>query len=87
MTKSCGREGCEELIDWAETPTKKEMPVNHGSADVEGGDLAVWRDPDHGDLRCRVLKRGEELGEGEHLGTNHWRTCKNPPNRKPRAKT
>lgn len=87
MAAECRRDGCQEEIDWATTPKDKQMPVNHSSAGVEGGDLAVWRDGQHGDLRCRVLKKGEQIGPGEILGTNHWRTCKNPPNRSPRSTT
>lgn len=62
------------MIDWAESVrTGAAMPVDHNSAGVLGGTLAVWRDGDR--LLCRAMKKGDELQPGERLGTAHWGTC------------
>lgn len=73
MSRTC--RSCEAEIDWAfSVLTGARMPVDHGSAGLAGGSLAVWR-TDDGKLWCRALRKGEEPGEGERLGTAHWTTC------------
>jgi hypothetical protein len=83
MPRECRRPGCGEEIDWAVTvPGDSDMPVNHDSAGAPDGDLAVWRDTVTGLLMCRRLKKDEEPQGLEKRGKNHWRTCKNPPERR-----
>ena len=88
MPNECGRDGCSEEIDWAYTvPGDRPMPVNHDSAGAPDGDLAIWRDSRTNVLQCRRLKTkgGQVIEEPlsyEKRGKNHWRTCKNPPQRR-----
>ena len=68
-------------------PGESPMPINHDSAGAEDGDLAVWRDPRTGELKCRRLKKEDTLAPSEKRGKNHWRTCKNPPKRRGKKAT
>lgn len=73
MSRTC--RSCEAEIDWAvSVTTGARMPVDHGSAGLAGGNLAVWR-TDDGVLWCRGLKKDEDPGPGEKRGTPHWSSC------------
>jgi uncharacterized protein with NRDE domain len=58
----------------AVTATGAQMPVEAGSAGAADGTLTVWLAAP-GVLGCRVLKRGEEPGDGEWRGRTHWGRC------------
>jgi hypothetical protein len=75
-TRACS--SCRVLIDFAVTATGSRMPVDHDSAGKPEGTLAVRRDPESGQLQCRVLAKDEDPGPGEIRGTSHYVTCPEP---------
>jgi len=80
----CKSAGCGQRIAWARTvPGGRAMPVNAGSAGDPDGTLAVWRQD--GKLLCRVLKKGEEPGQGQWRGVAHWTTCAKAAEHRKRA--
>lgn len=79
---------CGTPIFFAGTPAGRSMPVEAGTLDQDSGDLAVWRDGGDGSggpLFCRVLRKDESPGPGEHRGFSHWARCPHrDQHRKPR---
>lgn len=73
MSARCG--SCGEAIIWATTDKGKNMPIN--AVPEEGGNLAVHRLSDTGELRARALKTGDTIADWEKRGTAHWATCVN----------
>ena len=70
--------GCDGQFDFAVAETGGIMPVDLASRGDPKGNLAVHRTGE-GDLRCRVLKKDEELRDGEVRAMHHKALCKNPP--------
>lgn len=72
MTGSCRR--CGAPIRWAITLTGRRMPLDPGTSD--DGNVATWTGPS-GQLRARVLTKGEPPGAHEQRATPHFATCPN----------
>lgn len=73
MAEEC--RSCHAEIDWAHKPDDtKSNPIDHGSCDDPKGNLIIWRD-DHGVLRYRYRRKGENPAPGEHTGISHYATC------------
>ena len=69
---------CHAEIDWAGLEGGGPIPIDRASAGDPKGNLAIRR-IEHGTLRARYLRKGEQPQAGEVRGISHFATCPDAP--------